>query len=308
VRLRLFRRSADGWAVVSESSDLAPKPALDTAFPARIPVDGGETVGLRLSATGDTPATFEAPPGNVTGTWVGDPARGEDAGAPLRSDGRRVNVAVRLESDHDADGLGDDTQDADDDADGLSDAREAQLGTNPENSDSDGDGVIDGLDGCLLTGGPSHAGPHPGETCDSDGDGVSDDAEAFLRTSRLDADSDDDGLSDGVEERRGTDARRVDTDRDGLADGLEAGARLGVPDPPGTPTGTDQARFRRDRDPRTRTDAGRRDSDRDGLLDGREDRNHNGRRERTETDPSRRDTDGDAVPDGRERFPLDPRR
>jgi hypothetical protein len=313
VRLRLFRASGSSWIVVAESRDETPLAGQDARFATRIRVSGGEALGLRLATGGDTPAVVDAPPGNVSGTWLSDPSPGADPGEPIQADGRRVNVAVRLESDLDGDGLGDDTQDSDDDGDGLSDRREGELGSDPRRRDSDQDGVRDGDDVCVLTSDPEQLDAdrdRVGDICDSDDDEdrLSDDVEGFLRTSPLDADTDDDGLSDGDEERRNTDPRRSDTDRDGLSDGLEAGRRTGVSDPPGRATGTNPARFRRDRDPRTRTDPRRRDSDRDGLADAREDRNRNGLRERTETDPRRRDTDGDAVPDGRERFPLDPRR
>jgi len=68
------------------------------------------------------------------------------------------------------------------------------------------------------------------------------------------------------------------------------------------------ARFKPDRDPRTRTRATTMDSDRDGLADGRENRNRNGRRNSTETDATKRDTDADGVNDRRDGRPLDRRR
>jgi hypothetical protein len=312
-RLRILRQSASSWIVVSETRDESLVAGRETSFPTRISVSGGEVLGLRLASGGDTPIFVGAPTGNATGTWLTDPSPGADPGAPSTTDGRRLNVAVRLESDFDHDGLGDDTQDSDDDNDGLSDTREAEMGTNPLNRDSDGDGVRDGIDVCVLTVDPGQQDADEdrvGDICDTDddGDGLSDDVEALFRTRTFDRDTDDDGVSDGQEERDGTDPLRRDTDRDGLPDGVEAGLRRGVPDPPGAARGTDPARFRPDLDPRTRTNPLRRDTDRDGLPDGREDRNHDGRRQRTETDPRRRDTDGDAVPDGAERFPLDRRR
>lgn len=202
---------------------------------------------------------------------------------------------------------------ADADGDGLSDAHEEELGSDPRREDTDGDGLGDGDDVCPLAVDRFQLDGDLdglGDVCDPDDDGdrLSDDAEAFLRTARLDRDTDDDGVSDGREDRIATHPLRPDTDRDGLWDGQELGARVGVANPPGAARGTDRRRLHPDLDPTTRTHPRRRDTDRDGLSDGREDRNRNGREEPGETNPRRRDTDYDSVPDGAERFPLDPRR
>lgn len=294
VRLRVFRAAGSSWIVASESGDEVPPAGQEARFATRVRVGGGEALGLRLASDGNTAAVADAPPGNATGTWASDPAPGAEPGAPTQTDGRRVNVAVRVETDVDGDGLGDDTQDSDDDGDGLSDRREVELGSDPNHPDGDRDGVRDGDDLCVRTPDPAQLDAdldRVGDVCDTDDDEdrLSDDAELFLRTFRLDADTDDDGLSDGEEERLNTNPRRRDTDRDRLTDGMEVGRARGVKDPPGRATGTRPGRMRRDLDPRTRTDPLRRDTDRDGLADGREDRNRNGRRERTETDPLRRD-------------------
>jgi hypothetical protein len=189
--------------------------------------------------------------------------------------------------------------------------------------DLDGDGIPDWKDGDMdgddMPNGADAYPRDPGESVDTDldgigdnadpdddDDGLSDKAERRLGTSSRDVDSDDDGIRDGDEKR--TNPARADTDGDGLPDGLEAGVTKPVADPPGVVVGTDRARFRPDRDPRTRTLTRRRDTDRDGLPDRREDRNRNGRRDRGETDPRRRDTDRDRVPDGRDQRPLDRRR
>jgi hypothetical protein len=141
---------------------------------------------------------------------------------------------------------------------------------------------------------------------DDDNDGLPDTAERRYGSSPTDADTDDDGLPDAVEHR--TSAVRADTDGDGLPDGVEAGLRAPLPVAAAGTSGTDLARFRADRDPRTRTSAVRRDGDGDGLSDGTEDRNHNGRRDRGETDPLKADSDRDHVRDRRDRWPLDRRR
>ena len=86
----------------------------------------------------------------------------------------------------------------------------------------------------------------------------------------------------------GTNPRKFDTDRDGISDGVEVGNTKRVADPPGAARGTKRAKFRKDRDPRTKTNAKKRDTDRDGRPDGAEDKNHNGRRDKGETNPLKR--------------------
>jgi hypothetical protein len=295
VGLRVFRPGAPsgGYFVVADSPAARPRAPDAGWFPARIPVQGGEVLGLRLSTAGDTAAFSGGAGEDVVGDVVGDPEPGADSGGVVENGGRRVNVAVRLESDNDGDGLGDDTQDIDDDNDGASDAAERKYHTDPLNPDTDGDGLTDSQDRCPLIEGASQADidlDGAGDACDrdNDNDGLSDDAEHLLGTSTHDTDTDDDGLSDSVEETLGTNPLRLDSDRDGLTDGQELGVRRGLPDPTGPVTGTDRRRFRRDLDPRSHTNPRRRDTDRDGMPDGREDRNHNGRRDRGETDPRRR--------------------
>lgn len=68
----------------------------------------------------------------------------------------------------------------DSDGDGLSDAREAELGTDPNNPDSDGDGINDGDEVTLGT--------DPNNT-DTDGDGVSDGEEVAAGSDPNDASS-----------------------------------------------------------------------------------------------------------------------
>jgi PKD repeat protein len=76
----------------------------------------------------------------------------------------------------------------DSDGDGLSDALEAQLGSDPHNPDTNGDGVPDGVAyrlGIPLT------------SADTDGDGVSNVMERANGTDPLKADTDGDGVPDG---------------------------------------------------------------------------------------------------------------
>ncbi|MBZ4371083.1 Ig-like domain-containing protein [Corallococcus sp. AS-1-6] len=160
------------------------------------------------------------------------------------------------------------TDDADND--GLTDAEEAQHGTDPRNADTDGDGLSDGVE--VRSG----------------------------RTDPLDDDSDDDGLLDGNEDANHdgitqdteTDPTLADSDGDGLTDGLE----LGLTAPQGT--GTDPARFVADADPATTTDPLKVDTDNGGVWDGFEDKNHNGKVDPGETNPLNAADDVDADGDG----------
>jgi hypothetical protein len=132
------------------------------------------------------------------------------------------------------------------DGDGLTDAEEAEIGTDPTNPDTDGDGLTDGDEVNLYGTDPSYADgdgdglTDPGEVeagtdafnPDTDGDGSLDGAEViYLGTDPLDptdfvptgnaADSDGDGLTDEEELELGTDPYDQDTDDDGLLDPVE---------------------------------------------------------------------------------------
>ncbi|HKQ62999.1 MAG TPA: spondin domain-containing protein [Candidatus Polarisedimenticolaceae bacterium] len=85
---------------------------------------------------------------------------------------------------------------ADTDGDGLSNLREAGLGTNPRNADPDGDGIGDALDNC-----PNNTNPFQGDF-DADGLGdVCDNCTAARNPDQLDSDGDFSGdacdLADG---------------------------------------------------------------------------------------------------------------
>jgi hypothetical protein len=132
---------------------------------------------------------------------------------------------------------------ADDDGDGLTNAAEAEAGTDPSLADTDEDGLTDGEESAETGTSPLSA--------DTDSDGVLDGDEVAQGTDPLDGlaaapvaetptteetpaeepapaepvtapgDSDGDGLEDAIEVELGTDPVDLDTDDDGLTDGDE---------------------------------------------------------------------------------------
>ena len=189
----------------------------------------------------------------------------------------------RESADHDRDGNGD-NGDTDDDNDGVPDGDDRFPRDAAESADTDRDGIGDNSDS------------------DDDNDRRSDAEEAAAGSDPRDQDTDDDGLSDNTE-RRGTSAVKFDTDGDGISDGVETGIVRAVADPGGI-KGTDAARFKPDKDPRSRTNPRKKDTDGDKLADGREDKNRDGAKGKRESDPRKKDTDGDRIPDGKDRKPL----
>ncbi len=126
------------------------------------------------------------------------------------------------QQDSDGDGLtnaqeaeiGTDPLKPDTDEDGLSDAQEVnQHETNPRNADTDGDGLSDGDE--VLRYGTDPLNP------DTDGDGLNDGDEVRFGANPLHSDTDGDGLNDGDEIRFGANPLKPDTDADGLLDGQE---------------------------------------------------------------------------------------
>lgn len=158
----------------------------------------------------------------------------------------------------------------DSDGDGLTDAEEADLGTNPNIADTDGGGVNDG-DEMLAGTNPLDPADDFAPPIDSDGDGLSDAEESDLGTDPGQADTDGDRLDDGFEVNiYGTDPLARNTDNDGLNDYVEV-----------TFKGTNPL------DP---------DTDGDGLNDGQEASNSTG----IGTDPLDPDTDNGGTDDGTE--------
>ncbi|MFO0592911.1 MAG: choice-of-anchor L domain-containing protein [Polyangiaceae bacterium] len=192
------------------------------------------------------------------------------------------------------DGCSNTCQGPDSDGDGLSDIREAILGTNPANPDSDGDtiadgqevggdlvnpvdtnadGIIDALDPCVPL----------ALYCDPDGDGISGTVEIQLGTDPLSADTDGDGLDDAIE--IGNPLTPNDSDGDGVIDALES-AILDV-DGDGAPDQTDPE----DANPCVpNLGAGGCDQDNDGLTNSEE--------IALGSNPTKKDSDGDGLGDG----------
>jgi len=154
-------------------------------------------------------------------------------------DGIYVDSGVDCPSSDDGTDTGSES-DLDSDGDGLTDAQEAELGTDPDDADTDGDDLPDGLEVALgYDPTDSHSqddsdtlndlewlidslgGDADTELVDSDEDGIPDLVEEFLGTDPHAADSDEDGLDDLQEFVHGTGPNNPDTDGDGLEDGYE---------------------------------------------------------------------------------------
>lgn len=147
---------------------------------------------------------------------------------------------------------------ADSDGDGLSNDREAALGTDPLLADTDGDRLQDREEVETYQTDPLKP--------DTDGDGLLDGDE--LQTHQTDPrlpDTDGDGLGDGDEIGRGIDPRNPDSDGDGVRDGdeirLETNPGNPDSDGDGLRDGEENANCPSPRDP---------DSDDDGIVDGRD--------------------------------------
>jgi len=122
-----------------------------------------------------------------------DPNDGADDATKLDADGDGLTDAEEAE-------LGTDPKDADTDDDGVSDGEEVTVGTDPKDADSDDDGLFDGTElghDCSGPGTDAGAGQ-----CIPDGDG------GATKTDPKGADTDGGGLFDGVE----------DADHDGVVD------------------------------------------------------------------------------------------
>ncbi|MBA2246912.1 MAG: hypothetical protein H0W23_02195 [Chloroflexia bacterium] len=180
----------------------------------------------------------------------------------------------------------------DPDGDGLTNAQEAELGTDPNVADTDDDGIDDGEE--------VNIGTDP-LNLDTDGDQFYDGGELIRDTDPLVIDSDDDGLTDGNEEySTGTDPVTADTDGDGIEDGqeIEDGTDPLDADDPADEQPTIEPTEEAEPEPTAEEEA---DPDADGSnLDPDGDGLVNRREEAAGTDPLDGDTDGDGVNDANE--------
>jgi hypothetical protein len=114
VRLKIFRYTGTGLAfqVLAESSlkTLEPDTAYD--FKERIPVDQGDLLGLTAMGDAEVGITVPGTPQNQLAQFGGgDIPPGQTGTATIAWPNLRPSVAATVESDADADGFGDDTQD-----------------------------------------------------------------------------------------------------------------------------------------------------------------------------------------------------
>lgn len=175
------------------------------------------------------------------------------------------------------------TRDGDLDGDGLSNEREASLGTNLQAADTDGDGLSDKMEVGTYGSDP--------KAVDTDGDGIDDATEVNqYKTDPTMPDTDDDGLADGAELEHQTDPIKADSDGDGVADGPEVNVHETDPlqadtDQDGLGDGVEINDLE--------TNPRKADTDGDGLSDNLEINTY-------QTDPTAIDTDGDGLQDGAE--------
>ena len=162
------------------------------------PVKAGDVIGLYINSD----ASFVR---FVSGFGLVAKTGGNDGSYTSPGAEAQLDVSAVLEPDVDGDGLGDDSQDADDDGDGVVDTADNCAGVaNPDQANADG--AADGGDAC---------------DSDDDNDGLSDSDELARGTNPLVRDTDGDGLSDGDEVARGSDPMVSDSDGDGRADAVD---------------------------------------------------------------------------------------
>ena len=209
-------------------------PALVMATFGRIQTDEGgdpgilEAGGARLAAGELAISNGGAQPAVYVAILIGDQVEEGDAApaataAPETPAAEEVPPADTPAPPVDTGDSGD--AGADTDGDGLTDAQEAELGTDPANPDSDADGLLDGTEANEIGTNPLNG--------DTDGDGVVDiDEGNVYGTDPFLFDTDGDGLSDGSEVGTNfTDPTLIDTDGDGIDDGTEVNAGTDPTDP-----------------------------------------------------------------------------
>jgi hypothetical protein len=219
------------------------------------PVVPNDVIGVYLS--GDLCSTQAPSPSYAIGSAAGPQGINSTASYATGDAGAELNVSAVLEPDADHDGLGDESQDADDDADGAPDASDncpalanpdqantdgAADGGNACDADDDTDGTPDASDNCPTLANPDQANTDGaadgGNACDADDDNdgapdASDNCPTLANPDQAnadgaadggdacDADDDNDGTPDLEEIARGGDPQRSDTDGDGSGDGVD---------------------------------------------------------------------------------------
>jgi hypothetical protein len=117
-RLQVWRGSALGttFTLVGRSEIEAFSAGLVNSFATRIPVDGGDLLGFRI--TNESACVFDAPGAGPNDTvrfqnMIGTPdaAPGESVTFGVAEADFRLNISATLEPDADGDGFGDETQD-----------------------------------------------------------------------------------------------------------------------------------------------------------------------------------------------------
>lgn len=207
-----------------------------------------------------------------------------------------------LEPDFDGDGVSDDREaelgtdpfDADSDDDGLIDGKEIEVGTDPLNSDTDSDGMLDGWE-VLFELDPLT----DDSQLDPDGDQLKNIEEFNAGSNPNSSDTDGDGINDFDEVNTyGTNPASADSDGDGLTDPDEINTYQ--TDPLDADTDNDSMRDGWEigfgLDPLNASDATL-DLDSDGLTNKEE--------HILNTNPNSNDTDGDGTLDGDEDFDND---
>lgn len=116
MKLKVVRRTPpDTYTIVGEDTQRPIAAGVVNTFNTRIPVAGGELLGLWVDGSG--PCTFETGnPADIVelrfGNWP-EPAVGQNFPVDTTIDKQRVNVSATVEPDCDKDGFGDETQDPD---------------------------------------------------------------------------------------------------------------------------------------------------------------------------------------------------
>jgi Ca2+-binding RTX toxin-like protein len=172
VKLKLLARDSGDparFTAVAEDEFRALRASTANTFATRIPAQAGQVLGIAILAAPAQPHCVRATGTPQDAIRFAVPGQDAPLGSPFNTSsesGLRLTFTAKLETDADADGRGDDTQDEGDDNDGLTDAAEAARGSSPTSGDSDGDTVADADDNCPGAGNVDQA--------DGDGDGAGD--------------------------------------------------------------------------------------------------------------------------------------